>query len=368
MQSLTEQDEDAYRNFVSSLDSQESRRTYQASFQAFMRFCNRPTYAGMLQEMPVLKLESLIRDYIIHLRQDRKVSASTIFTYSAAISHFYEMNDVVINWRKLKKFKGRARKVIEDVPYTREQIRVLLGQASIRDSCLILLMASAGLRRGALPGLRLKDLTKIERFNLYKITVYKREQEQYITYCTPECAAVIDQYLNWRERLGERLEPTIRLFRKDFDITSPMRIARAQPITSGTITDLVGRLLDRTGVRPRTHTVNAKSQLMQCHGFRKFFDTQCISHNMNPVYCEYLMGHKTGLMKSYFKPSDDELLEGNDKSVGYIGVIPYLTINATEQENERLRSELQKAEIRHNEEWELMRQKVDEIREKMGLG
>jgi hypothetical protein len=49
---------------------------------------------------------------------------------------------------------------------------------------------------------------------------------------------------------------------------------------------------------------------------------------MNPLYCEYLMDHKTGLIKSYFKPTDTELLEGNDKSIGYIGVIPYLTINA----------------------------------------
>ena len=57
------------------------------------------------------------------------------------------------------------------------------------------------------------------------------------------------------------------------------------------------------------------------------------------------MGHKSGLIKSYFKPTDTELLEGNDKSIGYVGVIPYLTINATEQENEKLRKQLQKLTI-----------------------
>ena len=57
------------------------------------------------------------------------------------------------------------------------------------------------------------------------------------------------------------------------------------------------------------------------------------------------MGHKSGLIKSYFKPTDTELLEGNDKSIGYVGVIPYLTINATEQENENLRKQLQKLTI-----------------------
>jgi hypothetical protein len=57
---------------------------------------------------------------------------------------------------------------------------------------------------------------------------------------------------------------------------------------------------------------------------------------MNPLYAEYLMGHKTGLMKSYFKPTDQELLEVYEKSLGYIAMIPYLTIKTTEEENEQL--------------------------------
>jgi len=40
---------------------------------------------------------------------------------------------------------------------------------------MILLMASSGLRRGALSTLKLKDLQKTDKYNLYKITVYKKE-------------------------------------------------------------------------------------------------------------------------------------------------------------------------------------------------
>src|SRR5215831_18994612 len=117
---------DAYKNFVNSLDSEDSKRTYLNSFPLFMKFCGVNTYQEMLDIQPIKKLEDLIRDYIIHLKTDKKTSPSTIMTYSAAIAHFYEMNDVVINWRKLKKFKGKMRKVVEDVPYTRQQIRSLL--------------------------------------------------------------------------------------------------------------------------------------------------------------------------------------------------------------------------------------------------
>ena len=140
----------------------------------------------MLEIQSIKKLEGLIRDYIIYLREDRKLSPSTIMSYTSAIAHFYVMNDVTINWKKLKKFKGKYRSVVEDVPYTRRQIKSLIDRAALRERCMILLMASAGLRRGALPGLRLKDLTRIDKYDLYKITVYKKEQEQYTTFCTPE--------------------------------------------------------------------------------------------------------------------------------------------------------------------------------------
>ena len=215
------------------------------------------------------------------------------------------MNDITINWKKLKKFKGKLRSVVEDVPYTRQQIKTLIDNTTLRDRCMILMMASAGLRRGALPNLRLKDLQKIEKYGLYKIIVYKRDQEQYTTFCSPECARLIDQYLAWRERLGEKLQPECILFRREFNTTSLMRISKPRPLESNSISRIMSILLDKTGLRPPTQNHN-KTSLMQCHGFRKFFDTQCINHNMNPLYCEYLMGHKSGLIKSYFKPTDME--------------------------------------------------------------
>jgi integrase len=330
-----------------------------------MKFCGVNTYQEMLDIQPIKKLEDLIRDYIIHLKTDKKTSPSTIMTYSAAIAHFYEMNDVVINWRKLKKFKGKMRKVVEDVPYTRQQIKSLLDKATLRDRCIILLMASAGLRRGAIPGLRLKDLQKITQYYLYKIIVYKKDQEQYITYCTPECAKLLDEYLDWRSRLGEILEPDSPLFRKEFDTTLHMQIIRPKRITVMTIDLVISRLLDRTGVRPRTHTIRIKTNLMQCHGFRKFFDTQCINHNINPLYCEYLMGHKSGLIKSYFKPTDSELLEGNDKALGYVAAINDLTINEEYRLHKKIdeltkkKDEIELREIKHREELKSMREEME---------
>jgi integrase len=84
------------------------------------------------------------------------------------------MNDIIIKWKKLKKFKAKHYAVVEDKPYTREQIKIMVDAAPLRDKCIVLVMCSAGLLRGAIPHLRIRDLQKIEKYTLYKINVYKK--------------------------------------------------------------------------------------------------------------------------------------------------------------------------------------------------
>ena len=283
---------EAYTNFINSVDSEATKTNYRRVFPYFMKFCKREAYEQMLNiEIP--KLEGLIRDYIIHLKQNKKLAPGSISMYVSGIRHFYQMNDVVLNWDKIKKFKGRFRNVVEDKPYTREQIKALVdGAASLRDKCIILLMASAGLRRGALSYLRIRDIQKIDKYQLYKIAVYKNEQEYYAAFCTPECANYIDQYLDWRQRLGEKLHESTPLLRKSFDTVT--EVNRPKPISHYIISTMITSLLDKTGVRV-ANQVYQRTELMQCHGFRKFFKTTCINAGMNPLYSEYVMGHRSDL-------------------------------------------------------------------------
>ena len=45
------------------------------------------------------KLEGLIRDYIIHLKQNKKLAPGSISMYVSGIqAHFYQMNDVLLIW------------------------------------------------------------------------------------------------------------------------------------------------------------------------------------------------------------------------------------------------------------------------------
>ena len=83
---------------------------------------------------------------------------------------------------------------------------------------------------------------------------------------------------------------------------------------------------------------------MANHGFRKFFETNAFKAGMDPMYIRRLMGQRSGLEDSYLKLSEEELLEGDSRHVGYIGIIDQLTID----ESNKLRREVQTLRVERN--------------------
>ena len=88
------------------------------------------------------------------------------------------------------------------------------------------------MRMGAIPLLRLRNLKKIEKYNLYQITVYeKSKRSNYKTFCTPECASVIDAYLNHRKHCGENLKPENPLIREQFNPSDSFKVNNPKTIS-----------------------------------------------------------------------------------------------------------------------------------------
>jgi hypothetical protein len=94
-----------------------------------MKYCNiqEVDYDALLsllgggrQQQGLQALEDQIRDYIIYLKANRKLSSNSINLYIAAIAHFYSMNNIRLNWKRLAKFKGKKRLVLDDQPYAKE--------------------------------------------------------------------------------------------------------------------------------------------------------------------------------------------------------------------------------------------------------
>jgi hypothetical protein len=48
---------------------------------------------------------------------------------TAALKHFYEMNDITLNnWKKINRFIGEKARTIQDRAYTKEEIRRMLDE------------------------------------------------------------------------------------------------------------------------------------------------------------------------------------------------------------------------------------------------
>jgi hypothetical protein len=209
-------------------------------------------------------------------------------------------------------------------------------------------MCSSGMRVGALSTLKVRNLQKIDKYNLYRIMVYEGDDEEYVTFCTPECAAVIDSYLEYRERNGERpIKEDAPLIREEFDINDEIKAARPKSLGQQAFRRMIRRIGYDSGVMEKRAAVESKRGqrrlVKETHGFRKFFQTTAITSGMNPLFSELLMGHTSGglALESYVRPSENDLLEGNDKMIGYVGIIDALTIN----EENRLRREVQTLKI-----------------------
>ena len=97
------------------------------------------------------------------------------------------MNDVRINKEKIGKFIGEPIRKTNDRAYTHEEIKLIIDTCDLRLKVFILLLASTGMRVGAIPSLKLRHLQRLD--SLYMLTVYENTKDQYITFCTPEASA-----------------------------------------------------------------------------------------------------------------------------------------------------------------------------------
>lgn len=290
-------------------------------------------------------IQSRLIDYVIYLREEKKLVGGTINTSMAVIRKFYDTNDIELRWKKIKSYVGKGKmQKKKDRPYTHTEISKMLEKTDQRGRVVILLMASSGIRVGALPLLKIRNLQRIEKYNIYKIIVYENEDEEYATFCSPECALAIDSYLEYRQRHGEHpLREDSPLIREEFDVTDQIHATHPRELCLESFRMMIKSAGFRSGVlekraAPEGGRVRERRAVKETHGFRKFWQTTAITSGMAPLYAEILMGHTSGslALSSYVRPTESDLLEGNDRMIGYIGIVDSLTIN----EENKLRREV----------------------------
>lgn len=238
------------------------------------------------------------------------------------------MNDVTLNKSKISKYLGERVKAHKDRHYSIEEIEKLLHFCDDRLKAIVLLLASTGVRLGVLSQLRLSNLVVQQQYDLYQITIYENTKDEYIVFTTPEAKRAIDDYLQYRERCGEKLTPKSPLFRQQFDRTDSFGVTHPKALTDLGIITILDNALIKSGIKTiirQTENSVYRSKLRQdvsmFNGFRKLVATNFVKAKINLVIKEMLLGHTTGLDENYYRPAENELLEE------YLKVVNFLTIN-----------------------------------------
>ncbi len=358
-----------FQDLAALISSPSTVTVYKYALKKYMQYRKVSNIDELLNADRDIKLiQSSIISYLVYLKQDRKTSYSFRNVQYSAIKHFYRMNEIELNWFKISKYLGEPTKVVRDRSYTTEEIQHILTKCDERMRVVILLLASTGIRLGAVARLKIGSLTKIDEYSLYQITVYENTTSEYICFCSPECTRAIDSYLSYRARYGEKLKPEAPLIREQFNTNDLLKIRYPHQNSEYTIAANLRNLLVRSGISTVAHITETtafegreRKPVARAHGFRKFVTTNMIRAKLNPEIREMLLGHSIGLSGSYYRPDYSEMVEE------YAKVVDLLTIN----EEHRLRrkvseltekkDEIEIMESKHKEEIKAIRDQMDQV-------
>ena len=125
-----------------------------------------------------------------NLRAEKgEITSGTVGNSLKAIRLILEMNDALLNWKKVRRVLPRARRYAIDRIPTVEEIREIINAGDQRGTALTHVLLSSGVREGAIEYFKMSDYTHTERDGRIvagRLVVYNGEPERYVTFISPE--------------------------------------------------------------------------------------------------------------------------------------------------------------------------------------
>ncbi len=325
METLQLQEYNSCIFWLESLKSKSTLEAYTIHLSLFCKFHKVNPDQLIQMNNSAEQLKTMILNYIIHLKRIAKSSAgkprrgelsvNSIKLYLSGVKSFLEFNEIPLPWKKISKLYP------DDVTnsyrsYTKEEIKKLLSIADPRDRCIILLMASSGVRVGAIPSLKVKSIKRLDS-EIGIVAVYPESKDSvYSTLVTPEFLTSLDEYLKCRKSQGEKVTAESWLIRDKFATFSRKTNNPISPSARSLSKQM--RFLVRKAGLPFT-------ELQPDHSLRRFFNTALMNSDVAYTFKELMMGHSVKLDNVYYDKDSEKskqkiLLE-------YMKAIDALTIN-----------------------------------------
>ncbi|MDW0180488.1 MAG: hypothetical protein QN649_08325 [Nitrososphaeraceae archaeon] len=381
----TEHHQDAFSRFLYGIKSDETRRSYVSKLDFFFDFYKiegndiREKSKNFLEYTKkgkniTQKVTDLVLNYMyfhIQRAQKKEISRGTIRNFYKPIKLFCEMNNVVLNWKIISKGLPRGTQNANDRIPTIDEILGVLKYPDRRIKPVLYTMISSGIRIGAWEWLKWKNVIPIyddkKTVIVAKIIVYDGEPDQYFSFITPEAYWSLKEWMEFREKQGEKITKESYLMRDLWNTGKIFINSRESNLTKGTMGNIsipkkasgnaIRQIFTRAwkiqDIRPPDNDIR-RHEFKSTHCFRKYFETHAMD-KMKLLNVKILMGHDTGLQKSYYKPSEKDILED------YLKVIDLLTIN----EVNKLKLEFEEKLRIEKSELEMLTADVAELKKMM---
>jgi len=313
--------------FEHAINSEHTKKQYYYWLNRFLKFCKIQDYDSLLTISPN-KLQTMVEDYVFKIKKTDQ--PSSVANSLSSIQCFFSVNDVILNWDKIKRFLPKQEtKTSGKRAYTNQEVKELLDRTSKPNHrALILVMASSGVRPQFVEDLRLKHLKKMSHGCL-AMTVYPDTVSEYTTFINPEAVQALDKSFEDRKKHGENVNQESLVFVSFC----------GKPLNGNSISNILSKIARRALTRKIVFT-NPNSQcnhydVMSAYGLRKRFDTILkMTEGINPHIAERMMSHRSKtitLDTSYFAPTVEQFFNE------YLKAMNQLLVN----DSYRLKNELE---------------------------
>jgi hypothetical protein len=352
------------------LSSPDTRRQYPRNLKLFFEYLQLPGDNNLEEQAQAFLAKAtgnqqwveekilLFLDFHKQRAIRKEIASGTVKNFYRPIKTFYDAHDDVLlslNWKRIAKSLPRAKTSSNDrVPTIEEICKLVENNTDRRIKPIVYTMASSGIRVGAWNYLRWKHITpiitneKTGELVAAKLIVYAGEPEEYYTFITPEAYKALKDWMDFRASYGEKITGESLVMRNKWRTADVKRKGKnvegekknknkkknrkgiggrfglathPKNLPSTAIRKIIERALSTQGIRdaPLPEGVR-RYEWKGTHGFRKFFETHA-ARVMSFINVELLMGHSIGLVKSYYKPVERDVLQD------YLKAIDLLTIN-----------------------------------------
>lgn len=327
--------------FLSLYENVNTKRNYLIGIKKFLLFI----YPGSKDDLDALSIRyfdegrDVERD-LISFRDEvlSELAPTTRNSHVNALKLFFDDNDVTFTRRVLNQLKAKNNQAIswENTP-SNEQIKRIIEYMPIHGKAMTLMLASSGMRIGALIQIKLEDVDLDKEPVRIRIRAkYTKSKQKRITFISPEAKETLLEWLKYRPQYIEIANARSRLHEREGDLEEIF------PFTSINFNYIWRNALDKADLKRVDSRTNRAT--LHPHGLRKFFRLVVGRHGQDEA--EALMGHQTGLKAVYAKFTG-EIGERRLREI-YLKALPELSIygrpRLVAEANEALLVRLKKAE------------------------